>query len=86
MGPRGGILSCHQSQMLQRCGLVWPSVVVGPQLLRTHWQARLVPGPSSCGLATTVVGMLVCRAVFWCEWLQGPASTTGDTLHCVDAD
>lgn len=41
-----------------------PLVVVGPQLLRTHWQARLVPSPSGCGLATTVVGMLVCRAVF----------------------
>ena len=30
------------------CYRLWLPVVVGPQLLRTHWQARLVPGLASC--------------------------------------
>lgn len=60
VGPSG-----HQNEVLQRCslcGLVWPLVVAGPQLLQTHWQARLVPGLAGCE---------VWQQLLWEHWCAG---------------
>lgn len=51
VGFSGAIPYCHQRKVPQRCslcGVGWTPLVVGPQLLKIHWQVRLVPGPAGC--------------------------------------
>ena len=69
-------------------GLVWPPVVVGPQLQWIHWQVRLVPGPlvvrawppllQAFGVVGYMAQLHCCRhiVVCWCR-LRPPTGCGG---------
>lgn len=65
VGPSGAIPPSHHNQVLQRCslcGLVWPPIVAATAVDALTGKAGLWPS-WLWGLATTVVGTLLFRAV-----------------------